>query len=288
MSTHLFATIVTPTAVAANNRGEGDGSTLATLQTITRGNDQYTTVSADAIRWALREYFQDLDASQVNRTFDPDLEKYDFQDEKCSAEKFIDDDLFGYMDAKKDKNNNNATVKRRGAVEVCRAVSLDPFWGDVAFGSKGGQKGKTSIHQTQMHLTAYQYTIALTPGSLKQADRAGLLLDALVGIRHVGGNHARFLYEFRPESIVLRVTDDPSPWIMGCFQRVGEGVGCAELERSIQAEDVAAGELFVGGKIATTPYGKNLKELGVNLFDGVKAAKNAAKAKLVELGAIAS
>jgi CRISPR-associated protein Cst2 len=32
MSQHLFATIVTSTAVAANNRGEGDGSTLSTLQ----------------------------------------------------------------------------------------------------------------------------------------------------------------------------------------------------------------------------------------------------------------
>lgn len=288
MSTHLFATIVTPTAVAANNRGEGDGSTLATLQTITRGNDQYTTVSADAIRWALREYFQHHNENEVNRTFDPDRDRYDFKDEKCSADRYIDDDLFGYMDAKKDKDNKNATVKRRGAVEVCRAVSLDPFWGDVAFGSKGGQKGNTSIHQTQMHLTAYQYTIALTPESLKKADRASVLLDALVGIRHVGGNHSRFLYEFRPESIILRVTDDPSPWIMGCFQRVGEGIGCTELERLIKAEDVAAGELLVGGKIASTPYGENLKGLGVEVFDGVKAAKDAAKARLVKAGASAS
>ncbi|MCG9886199.1 MAG: type I-B CRISPR-associated protein Cas7/Cst2/DevR [Cyanobacteria bacterium] len=284
MSIHLFATIVTPTAVAANNRGEGDGSTLATLQTITRGNDQYTTVSADAIRWGLRDYFQQHVPEIVNRTFDPDGDLYHLKDEKCSAEKFIDDDLFGYMDAKRDKDNNNATVKRRGAVEVCRAVSLDPYWGDVAFGSKGGAKGKTSIHQTQMHLTAYQYTVALTPETLKYRDRAGLLLDALVGIRHVGGNHSRFLYEFRPESIVLRVTTDPSPWIMGCFERVGDGVGCQELERLIRSGDVAADELFVGGKIVKTPYGDNLNGLGIAVFDGVKAAKEAAKKKLVKLG----
>lgn len=287
MSTHLFATIVTPTAVAANNRGEGDGSTLATLQTITRGNDQYTTVSADAIRWALREYFQAQDPDQVNRTFDPDADQYHFKDEKCSAERFIDDDLFGYMDAKKDKDNKNATVKRRGALEVSRAVSLDPYWGDVAFGSKGGSKGKTSIHQTQMHLTAYQYTLALTPGHLKQTSRAADLLEALVALRRVGGNHARFLFEFRPESIVLRVTDDPSPWIMGCFKRLGDAVGCPELERLLRAGDVAAEELFVGGKIATTPYGQQLRDLGVAVFEGVKAAKEAAKARLTAAGALA-
>lgn len=101
MSKHLFATIVTPTAVSANNRGEGDGSTLSTLQKVTRGNDQYTTVSAEAIRWAYREYFQRLHPENTNRTFDPDRDKYDFKDERFDAAQYIDDDLFGYMDAKK-------------------------------------------------------------------------------------------------------------------------------------------------------------------------------------------
>ncbi|HIK23957.1 MAG TPA: type I-B CRISPR-associated protein Cas7/Cst2/DevR, partial [Thermosynechococcus sp. M3746_W2019_013] len=81
MTKHLFATIVTATAIAANNRGEGDGSTLSTLQKITRGNDQYTTVSAEAIRWGLREYFQNHYEPEVNRTFDPKTDKYSFKDE---------------------------------------------------------------------------------------------------------------------------------------------------------------------------------------------------------------
>ena len=219
MSQHLFATIITPTAVAANNRGEGDGSTLSTLQKITRGSDQYTTVSAEAIRWAYREYFQRLNAVETNRTFDPDQDKYDFKDERFSAENFIDDDLFGYMDAKKDKNNKNATTKRRGVLEISRAMSLDPYWGDIAFGSKGGEKNNTSIHSTEIHCTAYQYTLALTPETLKKVERAAMVMDAIAAIRHVGGNHARFLYEFRPESVVLRVTADASPWIMDCFKQ---------------------------------------------------------------------
>ncbi|RFP60174.1 MAG: type I-B CRISPR-associated protein Cas7/Cst2/DevR [Limnothrix sp. CACIAM 69d] len=288
MSKHLFANIVTPTAIAANNRGEGDGSTLATLQKITRGNDQYTTVSADAIRWGYREYFQHhFAAEEVNRTFDPDRDKYDIKDEKHSAEKFIDDDLFGYMDAKKDKDNKNATEKRRGALEVSRAISLDPYWGDIAFGSKGGEKGSTSIHNTEMHNTAYQYAIALTPEHLKKPDRAAAFLEALVGVRHVGGNHSRFLYEFRPESIVLRITEDPSPWIMGCFKRVGEEVGCPELIRLLEAGDINPEELIIGGKIAKTPYGETLKSLGAPVFDGVKAAKDAAKTQLKAAGIIA-
>jgi len=280
MSIHLFATIVTATAVAANNRGEGDGSTLSTLQKITRGNDQYTTVSAEAIRWGLREYFQNHDESKTNRTFNPDTDKYSFKNERFSPKDFVDDDLFGYMDAKKGKDNEDATTKRRGALEISRAVSLDPFWGDVAFGSKGGEKGKTSIHSTEVHFTAYQYSIALTPGSLKDPTRAALALDAIGAVRHVGGNHARFLYDFRPQSIVLRVTEDPSPWIMNSFKRMGDLVGCPGLVRLVEVNDIKADELIVGGEIADTPYGEQLDKLGVKVFRGVKDAIATAKTKL--------
>ncbi|MDR7921595.1 type I-B CRISPR-associated protein Cas7/Cst2/DevR [Thermosynechococcus sp. HY213] len=280
MTKHLFATIVTTTAVAANNRGEGDGSTLSTLQKITRGNDQYTTVSAEAIRWGLREYFQNHYEKETNRTFNPETDRYSFKDEKFSAEKYIDDDLFGYMDAKKGKDNEDATTKRRGALEISRAMSLDPYWGDIAFGSKGGEKGKTSIHSTEVHCTAYQYTIALTPESLKKPKRALLALDAIGAVRHVGGNHARFLYDFRPESIVLRITDDPSPWIMDVFKRIGESVGCPRLVRLVEVGDVKADELIVGGEIADTPYGQQLKALGVQVYRGVKEAIAHAKEQL--------
>jgi CRISPR-associated protein Cst2 len=291
MSKHLFATIVTPTAIAANNRGEGDGSTLSTLQKITRGNEQYTTISAEAIRWAFREYFQNLNEKEVNRTFDPEKDGgiYELKSEKNKEAKkfdparYIDDDLFGYMDAKKGADNENATTKRRGVLEVSRAISLDPFWGDVVFGSKGGEKDKTSIHNTEVHCTAYQYTLALTPESLKKPNRAMLLLDAIAAIRHVGGNHSRFLYDFRPESIAIRVTDDPSPWIIGCFERVGDFVGCSELVRLIEAKDVDSKELIVGGKIARTPYAESLKKAGVKVCEGVKEAIAIAKQPLAEV-----
>lgn len=280
MTQHIFATIVTPTAVAANNRGEGDGSTLSTLQKVTQRNDQYTTVSADSIRWGYRECLENLDPEQVNRTFDPEADKYNIKDETYNAETYIDDDLFGFMDAKKDKDNKNATTKRRGVLEVSRAISLDPYWGDIVFGSKGGEKGKTSIHNTEVHCTAYQYTLALTPSSLKDPKRAKLLLDAIPAIKHVGGNHARFLYEFRPESIIIRVTEDPSPWIMNCFERVGESVGCPRLIRLVEVKDVPASELIVAGVIADTLHGKQLKDLDVKVFRGIKEAINEAKNRL--------
>jgi CRISPR-associated protein Cst2 len=280
MSKHLFVTVVTPTAVAANNRGEGDGSTLSTLQKITRGSDQYTTVSAEAIRWGMREYFQNTDEKSTNRTFNSDTDKYTLKNERFSAKEFIDDDLFGYMDAKKGKDNEDATTKRRGAFEVSRAISLDPYWGDTAFGSKGGEKGKTSIHSTEVHCTAYQYTVALTPESLKDAKRALLALDAISAVRHVGGNHSRFLYDFRPESIAIRITEDPSPWIMDCFKRLGDSVGCPRLVRLVEVGDIKADELIVAGEIADTPYAEQLQKLDVKVCRGVQEAIALAKKSL--------
>ena len=88
----------------------------------------------------------------------------------------------------------------------------------------------------------------------------------------MGGNHARFLYEFRPESIVLRISDDPSPWIMNCFERVGDSVGCARLVRLVEVKDILANELIVAGEIADTPYGEKLKGLNVKVFRGIKEA----------------
>lgn len=119
--------------------------------------------------------------------------------------------------------------------------------------------------------------MALTPSSLKDPERALFLLNAIPAIKHVGGNHARFLYEFRPESIVIRVSSDPSPWIMNCFERVGEAIGCSRLVRLVDVQDVPASELIVAGEIADTPYGEQLKGLNVNVCRGIKEAIAEAK-----------
>src|SRR5271166_6176305 len=54
MTMHLFGTVLTPQAVAHNNRGESEG-TISTLQKVIRNGDLHSTVSSEAIRYALRE-----------------------------------------------------------------------------------------------------------------------------------------------------------------------------------------------------------------------------------------
>ena len=97
---YLFGTILTGEAVAANNRGDNLGNTT-TLQKVFHNDDVHTSVSAEAIRFALRYRFQ-LEGLSVNRSYDG--ERLTLQDEKRAGwnpdgDVFIDDDLMGFMDA---------------------------------------------------------------------------------------------------------------------------------------------------------------------------------------------
>ena len=58
MSKHLFGLVLTPLGVAANNRGETEGNTT-TLQKLVWRGAVHTTVSAEAIRAAIRRRWQE-------------------------------------------------------------------------------------------------------------------------------------------------------------------------------------------------------------------------------------
>ena len=48
---------------------------------------------------------------------------------QCRPSEYIDDDLFGFMDARKE------TFKRTSPVRVSPLLALDPFEGDIDFGT---------------------------------------------------------------------------------------------------------------------------------------------------------
>jgi len=127
---------------------------------------------------------------------------------------------------------------------------------------------------TEVHATRYQYGFAMTPDRLRVKGRAREAIEALVGLGEVAGNHGRFLFDFSPESIVLRLTDDPAPRILFCFEQAADGsIDIGELIRRVQAGDINVDEVFVGGRIAENPA---LDEAGVTgVFPGVKKAAEA-------------
>lgn len=104
MSFHLFGNILTGYGTAANNRGENEGN-ITTLQKLLWKGEVHTTVSAEAIRWALRYYWQTCGGDyQVNRRWNDDANDNIWQNENFDDTAFIDDDVLGFMRAERCKS----------------------------------------------------------------------------------------------------------------------------------------------------------------------------------------
>jgi CRISPR-associated protein Cst2 len=283
---HLFGNILTSYGTAANNRGENEGN-ITTLQKLLWKGEVHTTVSAEAIRWALRYYWQTAgEGYKVNRHWDDDKNDNVWQNANFDDETYIDDDVLGFMRAegakieasdepkqKGKKPPKGTTTARRGVLEVTRAVSTTPYAGDMTFNSASGQKGRTSLYGTEVHATRYQYGFALTPDRLKDKSRTISVLDGLISLGEVAGNHSRFLYDFSPDSLVLRWTHDFSPRFLYCFAEDEEGeISAPDLLRRVKEGDIEPAELWVAGAISYSDEIDALEEMGVNVFTGIKAA----------------
>jgi len=177
-------------------------------------------------------------------------------------------------------------LNRRGALEVTRAISLSPFEGDITFNAKSGEKTTTSLYGTEVHATRYQYGIALTPESLRNRSRIIKVVDAVIGLGEVGGNHSRFLFDFSPDSVVFRWTDDFAPRILYGFEMDAKGnVSFPALIQKIKDGDVNAKELFIGGAIVhllDEETRNQLKDATISNGDkaGVKGAAEALKKQI--------
>jgi len=300
MSLHVFASIVTPFGTAANNRGETEGN-VTTLQKLIWHGQPHSTVSAESIRFALRRILATLDPNGTNRRWDEGARRNEWEDnefktwanEKKAA--YIDDDLLGFMSAEaaSEEGEKGAANVRRAVLEVTRAVSLTPWSGDVTFNAaspgatpSAQKKGDYSVpYGTEVHATRYQYGLALTPERLRDKSRAAKALTAVGQLGTVAGNQGRFLFDFSPESIVIRITDDPAPRLLYCFQSPDDGrtvtltsvfvnrVGAKPARNGDAHPDICGDELIIGGAFAADGPATELKATGATLFpNGVKAA----------------
>jgi CRISPR-associated protein Cst2 len=297
MTLHVFGAIVTATGTAANNRAITEGN-VTRLQKLVWNGQVHTTVSAESIRFAVRRRLAEREncnrtydeATRTNHWADPSFSRWS---EESKDIPFADDDLLGFMQAEGGKQEGEkGTAKiRRGVLEITRAVSLTPWPGDVTFNAaspgatRSAQKkgGENPVpYQTEMHATRYQYAFALTPKKLRAPRRAELALDALCALGEVAGNNARFLFDFSPESIVLRLTEDPAPRIIYAFRAIDrERLGIDDLLRKVRSGDVPASELIIGGAIVEQLLEGEKKALaGARLDTGVRAACAAARAEL--------
>lgn len=299
MSTHVFANFVTSFGTSANNRAETEGN-ITTLQKLLWMGETHSTVSAEAIRFALRRQLGGIE--ETNRYWEENKRTNIWRDPQFKGwgsdkgKIHIDDDLLGFMIAEAAKEDGSDDGKgsanvRRAVLEVTRAVSLTPWAGDVTFNAaspgatpSAQKKGSNPVpYGTEVHATRYQYGIALTPERLRDKSRAAKAIKALCQLGTVAGNHGRFLFDFSPDAVIFRITDDPAPRLLYCFETPDEGktVQASTLVKRIEAKSVNPKELILGIDDLESELATQLKSKGVTVT-GVLSASEMAVGQIKE------
>ncbi len=277
MNRNLFATVLTYAAPSSNYRGESEENRTV-LQKLTKGGKEYSIISPESMRNALREMLakDDLPCNR-SRLHNEGQLAVEFQ-EFPNAEKFADDFLFGFMvaDPKAVKENIAKPAKRDSVFRMNMAVALTPYRFNAVFHQSPLNAGKSPwknastsalIHREVAH-TAYQYPFALSqPDCQSQPQWTKALLKAISQLNEVAGGHARSYYEMAPASIVARLT---SSLVAGYgtygFDEKGDFV---DLKR-INKDDLPGSEFWLGGEIVrklAADESARLEGEGVKLYD---------------------
>jgi len=279
MNKNLFATVLTYPAPSSNYRGESEENRTV-LQKIAKGRQEYTVISPESMRNALREMLQKAEIP-CNRTRLQDEEQLAVEfKEYPNAGKYADDFLFGFLvadkEAVKQMKKQNLPAKRDSVLRMNMAVALTPYRFDATFHQSpqnaGASPWKNSANSALLHRevahTAYQYPFALAHSDCKaQPEWTKALLQAISQLSDVAGGHARSYYEMAPKSIVARLT----PSLIAGFDTYGfdEKGGFPELKR-IKADDLPADEFWIGGELARDMGETRKAELaqaGVKFYD---------------------
>lgn len=277
MNKNLFATVLTYPAPSSNYRGESEENRTV-LQKIAKGGQEYTVISPESMRNALREMLKRAGVPcNRSRLHNEDQLAVEFK-EFPNADKYADDFLFGFLVADKEaiKKNKKLPAKRDSVLRMNMAVALTPYRFDATFhqsplnaGDSPWKNSSTSalLYREVAH-TAYQYPFALAYSDCKaQPEWTKALLQAISQLSNVAGGHARSYYEMAPKSIVARLT----PSLIAGFDTYGfdEKGDFIELKR-IKADDLPADEFWIGGELARNMDETRKAELaqaGVKFYD---------------------
>ncbi|ASC71160.1 CRISPR-associated protein Cas7/Cst2/DevR [Halomicronema hongdechloris C2206] len=277
MHKNLFATVLTYPAPSSNYRGESEENRTV-LQKIAKGRQEYTVISPESMRNALREMLQKTGIPcNRSRLQDEDQLAVEFK-EFPNAEKYADDFLFGFLVADKEaiKKNKGLPAKRDSVLRMNMAVALTPYRFDATFhqsplnaGNSPWKNSSTSalLHREVAH-TAYQYPFALAYSDCKaKPEWTKALLQAISQLSDVAGGHARSYYEMAPKSIVARLT----PSLIAGFDTYGfdEQGKFSELAR-IHDNDLPADEFWIGGELSRNmdeTRKEELAQVGVKFYD---------------------
>ncbi|AKB14245.1 CRISPR-associated negative autoregulator [Methanosarcina thermophila CHTI-55] len=220
---------------------------MSNIKKISVGVEEYPYVSSQAIRRALRnqlevlgrELSEGVAASQAKGAATTRQE----------PDKFIDDDLFGYMGTESgDGNTKGGSTKRTSVVRVSPLIALNPYQGDLDFGTnymgvKAG--GDPNIFETEIHSGLYRGTILIeldrvgkdeSREYIDNQEKAARVKDLLKAIKNLwaSGRQSRFLADIAPKFVIAAMLSTKNPIFLESVKLEGNTINVPIIEETLK------------------------------------------------------
>ncbi|MBC7571632.1 MAG: type I-B CRISPR-associated protein Cas7/Cst2/DevR [Spirosoma sp.] len=284
----LTITYLSKVSFASLNGGDKEVDNIVPIKKVTLENgDQLPYLSSQAVRRALRDKLEELGwtVSPVAKASE------DKGAAKTSLDpvQYIDDDLFGFMDAAKGKDaeKGKATV-RTSPVRVESLLALNKFQDDMDFGTNYMAKkidgGQPNIFETEIHSGIYRGTILIeldrvgagegfeNTGKLSADERTKRVEGFLDAFQTMwsSGRQSRFLADISPKFMAAACMSSKNPVFLEAL-KVNRG---GQVDVAALQSVLADYEPFINESVLATQEGVFSKADGVvSLKDGFAAMK---------------
>jgi len=125
----ITVTYLTKASYSSLNGADKEADNIVSIKKIQMNDGkEYPYCSSQAVRRALREQLASMGWELSETTVAK--QKKGAASTLCEPSKYIDDDLFGFMNA-----DSSKTVKRTSPVRVSPLVALEPYGGGMDFGT---------------------------------------------------------------------------------------------------------------------------------------------------------
>lgn len=230
----LTITYLTKASYASLNGSDKEADNISSIKKIQMSDGrEYPYKSSQAIRRDLREQLAVMGESLSEA--ETAKQAKGAATTQGKPQEFIDDDLFGFMQADKE------TVKRTSPVRVSPLISLEPYRGELDFatnymGVKAG--GTPNIFESEIHSGFYRGTILIELDRVGVADaptykldlesaekkrRVSVLLDAIQNLWGIG-RQSRFLADISPKFVCGALLTVKNPIFLECFKVNEQGL----------------------------------------------------------------
>lgn len=273
----LTITYLVQTSLASLNGSDKEADNISSIKKFTRGTEQYPYGSAQWVRRALRDQLANL-GWELSEGVEATISK-GAATTRQMPDKYIDDDLFGYMGTEKGGDNQRGSAtKRTSPVRVSPLISLEKYMGDLDFGTNYmsvAAGGTPNIFETEIHSGLYRGTVLIEldrvgsgegfKSDLPPAERAERVKALLAALKNLwsSGRQTRFLADISPKFIAAALLKVKNPIFLESVLPSKGGINTELLSETIEDfKDETLATVFGGRKELFSILPENTVSLG--------------------------